>query len=134
MNGYPTTDQQTRIKMIETVNATITNADITTADRGFLDCWITLDYGGTCQGFGGYILYLPESFEHHNKMSVAGHFIFRIMEIAGVTDWKELVRKNIRVRKEWSKIHAIGHIIKDDWFNPEECFEQVEKQNHETNI
>ena len=127
MNGYPTTDQQTRIKMIETVNATITNADITTADRGFLDCWITLDYGGTCQAFGGYTLYLPKSFKHHNMMSIAGHFIFRIMELAGVTEWKDLVGKNIRVRKEWSKIHAIGHIIKDDWFCPEEDFKQVKE-------
>lgn len=108
--------------MIETKNAIIESASLSTGDRGFLDCWLTLDYGGSGQGFGGYVLYLPKSYSHHELKSVAGHFIFRVLEIAGVESWDKLKGRTIRVKCEHSKVHAIGHIIRDDWFNPSEDF------------
>lgn len=106
------------------VNAVIEGAEISTGERGFLDCWLTLDYGGTGQGFGGYVLYLPKSWEHHKLESVAGHFIFRVMEIAGVEKFSDLKGRTIRVKKtdHWGAIIAIGHIVKDDWFNPKADF------------
>jgi hypothetical protein len=109
---------------IEIKNAVITKAVITCEERGFLDAWLTLDYGGSGQGFGGYVLYVPKSFQHHKTESVAGHFIFRCMEVAGVTDWESIVGKTIRVKCEHNKVHAIGHIIKDDWFSPSEDFKR----------
>ena len=108
--------------MIETKNAIIESASLSTGDRGFLDCWLTLDYGGSGQGFGGYVLYLPKSYGHHELKSVAGHFIFRVMEVAGVDSWDKLKGRTIRVKSEHSKVHAIGHIVRDDWFNPSEDF------------
>ena len=104
--------------MREIKNAIIESARIDIGDRGFLDCNLSLDYGGCGQGFGGYVLYLPKSWKHHELKSVAGHFIFRIMEIADVTEWSKLNGRSIRVDAEWHKIHGIGHIIKDDWFYP----------------
>ena len=77
-----------------------------------------VDYGGLVQGFGGYALYLPKSFTHHKVESVAGHFIWRCMEVAGVTKWADLKGKTIRVRAEYDGVRAIGHIVKDDWFEP----------------
>ena len=112
--------------MIETKNAIIESAVITTADHGFLDCWVNLDYGGEGQGFGGYVLYLPDSFSNHKLESVAGHFIFRVMEIAGVEKWHDLKGKTVRVKCEHNKVHAIGHIVKDDWFDPSEDFKKVQ--------
>lgn len=50
------------------------------------------------------------------------------MEIAGVSEWSELVGKTIRVRSENDRIEAIGHIIKDDWFCPGSDFENKETQ------
>lgn len=112
----------------EIKNAVIESADITTRDRGFLDCWLTLDYGGSGQGFGGWTLYLPKSWKHHKVESVAGHHIFRIMEIAGVEKWDQLVGKTIRVKANHSKIHAIGHIVKHDWYCPEDDFKRVKSE------
>ena len=106
-------------------NAVITDAVLDTGDRGFLTSWISLDYGGSGQGFGGYVLYLPKSFDHHKIPSVAGHFIFRVMQVAGVNKWSELKGKTIRVRGTHSHIEAIGHIVKDDWFCPAEDFKEL---------
>lgn len=113
---------------LEIKNAVIVDAVINTGDRGFLTAWIQLDYGGTGQGFGGYILYLPKYYRHHRLLSHAGHFIFRCMEVAGVENWSQLKGKTVRVQCEHSKVHAIGHIVKEDWFNPFEDFKQVEAE------
>lgn len=109
--------------MIKEKNALIKSVRITNDDHGMLSAWLDLDYGGAGQGFGGYALYLPKSYKNHDpQANYAGHFIWRVMEIADVTDWSGLVGKTIRVRAEHNKIHAIGHIVKDDWFSPSNDF------------
>lgn len=110
-------------------NAIIESARITTEERGLLSAWLSLDYGGSGQGFGGFALYLPKSYRHHNPSgpNYAGHFIWRVMEIAGVSEWSQLKGKTIRVRQEHSTVHAIGHIVKDDWFAPSFDFELMSK-------
>lgn len=108
----------------EVLNAIIEGAEITSDEHGCLSAWLYLDYGGRSQGFGGYALYLPKSFKHHALKSVTGHFIFRCMEVAGVTEWSKLKGKTIRVRRVDGLIRAIGHIIKDDWFDPSEDFKE----------
>ncbi len=102
----------------EIKNAIITHAKIEYGDRGFLQVWLTLDYGGCSQGFGGYVLYLPKSFDHHSVESFAGHHIYRCMEIAGVDVWDRITGKSIRVSIKDGLIDGIGHIIKDDWYYP----------------
>jgi hypothetical protein len=115
--------------MIEIQNAIIESASITTGDRGFLDCWLHLNYGNSCgQGFGGYCLYLPKSFTHHKLESIAGHFLFRVMEIAGVTSFDDLKGMSIRVKGDFTSIKAIGHIVKDDWFSPSEDFAKLNER------
>ncbi len=112
--------------MSEIKNAVIESTTIDIGDRGFLQVWIHLDYGHSGQGFGGYALYLPKSFDHHELKSVAGHFIYRCMEIAGVSEWKQMPGKTIRVRVEDGLIRGIGHIIKDDWFCPKDDFAEAQ--------
>ena len=110
-------------------NAVITAATITNDDHGLLSAWLHLDYGGSGQGFGGYALYLPKDFKHHDKMgpNYAGHFIWRCMEIAGVHEWAQLKGKTIRVRQNGGGVEAIGHIVKDDWFCPRNDFSENEQ-------
>lgn len=114
--------------MTETKNAVIESATITNDDHGLLSAWLHLDYGGSGQGFGGYALYLPKGFTHSNPSgpNYAGHFIWRVMEIAGVSEWGKLKGKTIRVRCDHSAVHAIGHIVKEDWFCPSDDFRQFE--------
>ena len=111
-------------------NAVIKDAEISADDHGLLSAWLFLDYGGECQGFGGYALYLPNSYKHHTLESLAGHFIWRVLEIAGVTKWNNLPGKTIRVRQNMSNVWEIGHIVKDDWFCPARDFEAVTEKNH----
>lgn len=109
---------------IEIRNAIITDATITNDDHGVLSAWVYLDYGGAGQGFGGYSLYLPKDFTHHDPSgpNFCGHFFWRVMEVAGVSRWDQLKGKTVRVKAEHSKVHALGHIVKNDWFNPSEDF------------
>ena len=47
------------------------------------------------------------------------------MEIAEITEWNQLVGKTIRVKLNDGRVNAIGHIIKNDWFYPEEDFKSI---------
>lgn len=114
--------------MTEIKNAVIKSARITSDDHGLLSAWLDLDYGGICQGFGGYSLYLPKAYSHHNPAgpNYAGHFIWRVMEVAGVESWDKLPGKTIRVRGDRAAIEAIGHIVNADWFSPSLDFKAME--------
>jgi len=100
-------------------NAIIKSASIT--NERMLSAWISLDYGGMCQSFGGYVLYRDKD----DNSNYAGLFISRVLEIVGVEEWSKLEGKTIRARFDDNKVHAIGHIVKDDWFNPSEEFKSL---------
>jgi len=114
-------------------NASIESADIVFSRGVFLDCWLQLSFGNsTSQGFGGYVLGArPDSDaaanQHDKQPNIAGEFISQVMAIGGVEKFSDLPGKIVRVRKvdEWGAIEAIGHAIKDMWFNPSERMEQM---------
>lgn len=107
---------------MEIKNAIIESATITSDDHNCLSAWVHLNYGGAGQGFGGYALYLPETCTHHELKSVAGHFIWRVMEVTGVSKWEQLKGKTVRVKADHNRVAAIGHIVKEDWFEPAKDF------------
>jgi len=108
----------------EIKNAVIESTALTTADHGVLTAWLYLDYGGSGQGFGGYVLGTnPDKIKAEDGRTTniyANVWIWRILEIAGVDAWEKLPGQSIRVRSTHRKIKAIGHLLNDDWFNPTE--------------
>jgi hypothetical protein len=108
--------------MIEVRNAIIKSVSLTNEDHGLLTAWLHLDYGGSGQGFGGYGLYNPHGWTNPISRNYCGHFIWRVLQIADVGEWNKVPGKTIRVRGDMSSIQAIGHILKDDWFDPKKDF------------
>jgi len=110
-------------RVYEIRNAIISSTSLRIERGFFLDAWLLLDYGGgECQGFGGFALYIGKTEAHHTLQSVAGHFIYRCMEIAGVNSWNDIVGNTIRAKTTYDDVAGIGHIVKDDWFFPREDF------------
>ncbi len=42
-----------------------------------------------------------------------------------MSEWSKLAGKTVRAKREHSKVHAIGHIVKDDWFDPSRDFKAM---------
>jgi hypothetical protein len=110
---------------METRNAVITDAIIEIEDHGLLSVYVVLDYGSSAQVFGRGV-YAPKS--GMNGKNYAGHFIYRVLEVAGVCKWEQLKGKTVRVTGDSRRIEAIGHIIADVWFNPDKEFGQPSKE------
>ncbi|WP_340584041.1 hypothetical protein [Brucella pseudintermedia] len=109
--------------MCETKNAIITDAILSTADHGVLSAWVHLNYGGSGQGFGGYVLCQhPTSPHYPGAGNYGGVFIRRVMDVVGVEKWSELKGKACRVIASHSGVAQIGNIIKDEWFDPQKEF------------
>jgi hypothetical protein len=110
---------------MKTVNAVIKSTKVEIEDHGHLTAFLFLDYGGSCQGFGGYGLYSP--YVKMKEKNYAGHFLYRTLEAVGVREWDSLTGKAIRVAiGDDGLIKGIGHIIKDDWFYPTKEFEEID--------
>ena len=107
---------------LEIRNAVIISASLSTADHGVLSSFVHLDYGGSGQGFGGYALYSPE-----HRSDATGLWIWRILEVVGVTEWADLKGKPVRVRGTHSGLEALGHFIEDRWFWPRQEFADWER-------
>lgn len=111
-------------------NAEIESADIR-FDRGFiLTCWITLKWEDAGQGIGGYVLGGSPFDEtaacaaHQDQPNLAADFIGGMMAVGGVEKFSDLKGKIVRVGKssEWGDIVALGHPVKDRWYEPKERF------------
>lgn len=98
-------------------NAVIQSTRLGIEDHGFTDAWLMLKLPSGGQGFGGYVL------GAEGKPSVAcGLFIRRCLEIAGVNRWEDLQGRPIRVRGDSGRIHAIGKLLEEEWFDPAKEF------------
>lgn len=80
------------------------------ADHGIFTCVLTLDYGGSMQGFGTYDL----SYEDYGI-----NFLRSVLDVVGVESWEQLPGKIIRADKSYSKVFGIGNVLKNHWFYPQ---------------
>ena len=96
-------------------------------DRGvFLCAWIYLGYGGSVQGFGGYVLAIAKNEGPIRPLNDFGiESINRILGTLGVESWEQLPGTPCRVKCEYSKVHAIGHYLNDKWFSYEELKKEL---------
>ena len=114
--------------MEEIKNAVIESTMLGYEDHGIFTCFLTLNYGVSGQGFGGYGLDKPLEDDDGNFICRTGsaygmNFIINILKIVGVEKWEELVGKNIRVKATHNKIISIGHFLDDTRFDPSELKE-----------
>ena len=96
------------MKGIEIVNAQIEKTFLGIEDHGCFGGGITFRWGGSGQGFGIYLLSGP----------TCADWIKGVISAVGVYQWEELVGKYARIDREHKKIHRIGHITEDRWFDP----------------
>lgn len=93
---------------MEIKNTIIKSVFVGREDYGIPTCNVMLDYGGSGQSFGGY------------DLRYVGHqmFLFEMMDVIGAADLSRLPGQSVRVKADHSKVHAIGHFIDDEWFDP----------------
>lgn len=109
--------------MIEIRNAVVDRVSVT-IERGFLTMDLYLNFGDGGQAFGGYVLHVDDL--DVSQANFCGLFLYRCMRVAGVDKLNDITGKAIRVLgARDGKIEAIGHIIKEDWFNPTFEFDKI---------
>lgn len=117
---------------IETKNAKIESTMLGVEDHGIMSFMLMLDYGGgSIQGAGGYALDTPLKDNNGKFIKRVGGapgmtLIMRILEVVGVDKWEDLKGEHIRVKAEFTSIHAIGNLLKDDWLDFKEFFKDQE--------
>lgn len=109
---------------IETKNARIRSTFLGVEDHGFLTAFIQLDYGDASQSYGGYGLGVPSTGKFTPSCSM---FICGVLRVIGVEKWEDLAGKNVRVKSDHCKVHEIGHIIDDRWYNHEQEFKKLKE-------
>lgn len=125
----PASNVQQASGSVHVTNAIVKDAWVSLDNGWCLSVWLHLDYDGTCQGFGGYVLggdaTSSAGKRHATGPNYAAEFLVRSMQVCGVDRLDLCKGKAIRVRKtsEYGDIIAIGHITKDIWFAPKATFE-----------
>jgi hypothetical protein len=103
---------------MEVKNAKIESVSLGIEDHGLLSAWVNLTYGGSGQGFGGYCLAGP----------ACAAFVRRTLEVVGVGNWEDLPGQTVRVSATHNKVEAIGHLLNDVWYYPDEEMKELQKE------
>lgn len=98
---------------MEEKNARIEKTFLGIEDHDLFTFYLTLDYGNSGQGAGGYVL-SGKSFE----------IIRKILEIVKVDEWEELPGKHIKVKATHDKVYAIQNVLGGEWLDFEKYFEE----------
>ena len=104
---------------MEVCNELIRSTTLGVEDHGIFSSYVSVDFEGSSQGFGGYVLDgvpIPTGSGRQPNVMLA-QWVQRICELYG-KDWEKLPGTPVRILKtdEFnSKILAIGNFIKDRW-------------------
>ncbi len=109
--------------MSEIRNVKIESTMLGWEDHGMLTAWLTVTWPGGGQGFGGYALDEPiqigGKFSHRQGSDFGMRFVESIIKTVGVESWEKLKGSYCRIDAEHSKIHRLGHLLEDRWFDPQ---------------
>ena len=112
-------------------NVEITSTFLGREGNGILTSYIIVRGDGFGVSIGGYAL---DRFDKIQKKRVATsqgfELIDHILKTTGVSSWEDLVGKFIRIETDGpgSRVTKIGNLIKDEWFDFEEFFKEVENE------
>ena len=102
-------------------NAKITRTILGAKNHGISTFMITLDYGGSSQGFGNFALDQPrkEDGEFIGRFGTAEgmQIILDIIACLELDCWEDLTGTLIRVDANMDGIRKIGHFMKPNWFS-----------------
>lgn len=108
-------------------NCKITSTSLGNFDHGIMTLFLHLEGDGWGCGFGGYALdEWKEEKRDRVDIPLFGWFIRRIFETLEVDTWENLKGMYIRASIEGpgGGVLAIGHLIKDKWFEPKKEIEE----------
>ena len=91
-------------------NAKIDSTMLGFEDHGIMTFWLTLNYGASAQGFGGFNL----SYKGANIFNLIGS----LLRTVGVESWERLPGQIVQARIEDGRVVAIGHALNGTWFDP----------------
>jgi hypothetical protein len=105
---------------LEMRNVRIERVELGMEDHGLFTAVRLIPLGGSAsQAFGGRVL--------DNDPEFGIEFIKRTMAAVGVREWGQLTGKYCRIMADYSHVHAIGHIVEDTWFWPEELAKERDR-------
>lgn len=111
---------------VEKKNAKIVRTMLGVEDHGVFTFVISLDYGGSGQGYGTYAL---DSFDKAKKCRVGTAFgceaIMRLLKVLEVKSWEDLNGKYCRVEATWDGVRRIGHPLNDQWLDLRELAREM---------
>jgi len=102
---------------LETINTHIERVELGWEDHGLFTAVVHTLGGSRGQAFGNRVM---------NDPVFALEFIKRTMQAVGVHEWSQLAGKYCRIQADSSHVHAIGHIIEDRWFVPDDLARELE--------
>lgn len=115
------------------VNAVIESVSLGTEDHGIMIASVTLKMDGCSVTLGEYVLDSYDKKQQKRVPTVAmGVFVHGVLDAVECSEWSKLVGKPCRAKFDGesilgSQIIAIGHFLKDKWFEPRVAFEDVKR-------
>jgi hypothetical protein len=111
LNKFKGTNMTATPDNTEIRNVQITKTFLGIEGHGMTTAILTTDSGCSVQGFGTHDL---------NYAGYGIGYIEEILKVFGVEKWEDIVGKYARVKSRDGLLVAIGHIIEDRWFEPQE--------------
>lgn len=101
--------------------AKVTYAFLGYEDHGFLTIMLTLNYGGSGQGAGGYALGIRGKGDSDDAAQTLRYQVQGILDACGVDEWNKVAGRTIMALADHGKVHAIKPLPtengKEFWFD-----------------